>query len=44
LLSEFSLPAETLRLESIDCQIPLDTIYVKVSFEEEPAREDRIRP
>ncbi|HKM56662.1 MAG TPA: hypothetical protein VJY33_24880, partial [Isosphaeraceae bacterium] len=43
-LSEFSLPEEVLRLESIDCQIPLDAIYVKVSFQEEPAREDRTRP
>ena len=43
-LSEFSLPAEILQLESIDCQIPLDAIYVKVGFQEEPAREDRTRP
>ena len=42
-LSEFSLPEEILRLESIDCQIPLDAIYAKVSFEEEPAPEDRNR-
>jgi Uma2 family endonuclease len=40
ILSEFSLPAETLRLESIDCQILLDAIYARVSFEEERAMED----
>ena len=32
MLSEFSLPEEILRLESIDCQIPLDAIYAKVKL------------
>jgi Uma2 family endonuclease len=39
-LSEFSLPDEVLRLESIDFQIPLDAIYARISFEEEQAPED----
>ncbi len=43
-LSEFSLPEEILRLESIGCQVSLDAIYAKVTFEEEQAAEDQPRP
>lgn len=33
LLTEFSDPGQPLRLESIDCAIPLERIYAKVTFE-----------
>jgi Uma2 family endonuclease len=36
-LSDFSLPEHVLRLESIDCAIPLDRIYAKVTFEPKPS-------
>jgi Uma2 family endonuclease len=32
-LSDYSLPEHVLRLDSIDCAIPLDRIYVKVTFD-----------
>ena len=34
LLSEFTRPDQSLRLESIDCTIPLDRIYAKVKFDQ----------
>jgi Uma2 family endonuclease len=35
-LSDFSLPEHVLRLDSVDCAIPLDRIYAKVTFEPKP--------
>ena len=36
-LSEFSLPEQSLRVESIDCTIPLQRIYAKVEFDQTSA-------
>ena len=34
LLTDFTRPDQSLRLESIDCTIPLDRIYAKVNFDQ----------
>ena len=43
-LTEFNLPGQSLRLESIDCTIPLERIYSKVKFQENDASAAKLHP
>jgi Uma2 family endonuclease len=44
LLSVFSLADESLRIDSIDCTIPLEQIYARVKFELKESTADELHP